>query len=96
MSDKKTAQQYANRVHSNHYLHWLALFSVALWAGGVFGWLWGVATFFALVLTILITNSIILAVRPSSRLLAFNRWAWVVVAALWIVLSTATIERVAA
>ncbi len=96
MKEGETFEKYADRVRDDHYLHWLALFFVAFWAGSAFGWLWGIGTFFAIYVTILISNTMILAVRPSFRLIKINRWFWIILAIFWIILSTASVVDVAA
>ena len=96
MREGETSQQYADRVRADHYLHWFVLLSVAFWAGAAFGWLWGIGTFGAVYVAILISNTIILAVRPNFRLVKFNRWFWIAIAILWIIISSATIGSVGA
>ena len=79
------------RVQADHYSHRLALFSIGIWAASVWGWVAGLVTFFALVLLISISNIVIAGHSSSFRAVQFNRWAWLVFAAAFIVVKTAKV-----
>lgn len=82
---------YAERVRTDHYLHWFAVILAAVWAGTIYGWLAGVGTLIGLHVVIALTNTIILATTGSLRAIRFNRWAWVLLAILAIIISSAEI-----
>jgi hypothetical protein len=82
---------YAERVRSDHYLHWFAVILAAVWAGTIYGWLAGVGTLIGLQAVIALTNTIILARTASLRAIRVNRWAWVLLVILAIIISSAEI-----
>lgn len=82
---------HAERVRNDHYLHWLAVIAVCVWAGSIYGWLVGLSAFIALLVTITFTNTIILAKTGSLRGVRVNRWAWVIFAVLTIMGSSAEV-----
>ena len=87
------SKAHADRVRDNHNLHWLALLSVAMWAGSVFGWLVGVGFFIGLYCLIAATNLVIMATGGDFRAIRVSRWGWLVIAlASMIALSAETIR----
>lgn len=81
-------------VRVDHYLHWFAVIAVGVWAGTVYGWLTGVGAFIGLLLAITVSNPIILAKTGSFRAIRANRWAWVILAILAIVVSSGEVQTV--
>lgn len=85
---------YAERVRTDHYLHWFAVILAAVWAGTIYGWLAGVGTLIGLYVVVALTNTIILTTTGSLRAVRLNRWAWVLLAILAIIISSAEIGSV--
>jgi hypothetical protein len=85
--------KHVQRVREDHYLHWLALISVAVWAGSAFGWITGFATFAGLFLAIRLTNTIVLSTTSSLRAVKLSRWGWLLVGVIIIVGSSAQVVR---
>lgn len=85
---------YANRVRADHYLHWLAVITAAVWAGTIYGWLVGAGVLIELLVAISVSNTIILARSGSIRATKINRWVWVLLAFLVIVMSSAEVHTV--
>jgi hypothetical protein len=90
----KSFEDYADQVRNDHYLHRFVHIAVALWAGWAWGWLWGIGLFVALYAVIFVTNEIIMLTSGSLKLIRFNRWLWLVVAFVYVVVTTASIEQV--
>lgn len=86
--------RHAGRVRTDHYAHRLAHITVSIWAGWLWGWLWGIVVFVGLVIAIAISNIAVMAATESLRAVRFNRWAWLVLAAGVILISTGRISSV--
>lgn len=85
---------YAGRVREDHYLHWLAMIMVSVWAGSIYGWMAGVGAFIGLFAAITLTNTIIVTKTGSLRAIRANRWAWVIFAILAIIVSSAEVHTI--
>ena len=93
----KRDDQYFEHVRSDHYAHKLAILSVAAYGWQLHGWLTGLGILVGLIIIISITNIALMAAGPDHKLLRrirLNRWGWVVIAAIMLVLSGATIAEV--
>ena len=90
--DNEDVEQYAKRVADDHALHRLTHIAVSIWAGSVWGWLWGFAVFAGLFLAIAASNLALLALTGNLRLVRVNRWAWLWMALAVIVLSSASVK----
>ncbi|MCL9998665.1 MAG: hypothetical protein NBV68_04735 [Erythrobacter sp.] len=82
------------RVREDHYLHWLTMITLSVWAGSIYGWIAGVGAFIGLLAAITLTNTIILAKTGSLRAVRANRWAWVIFAILTIVVSSTEVHTI--
>lgn len=82
----------AGRVREDHYLHWFAVITVSVWTGAIYGWMAGVGAFIGLLVAITVFNMIILAKTQSLRLFRVNRWAWILLAILAIVVSSTEVH----
>lgn len=80
MNDSDFAQ-----VRSDHYAHWAALIFIALTAATHFGWWIGIGVFVGLLAVISITNTIIMLTVANFTALRLNRWGWLIVAAIVII-----------
>ena len=85
----------ADQVRTDHYAHRLAHITVSIWAGWAWGWLWGILLFVGLFIAIAISNIAVMAATESLWAVRVNRWAWLVLAAGVILISTAQISSVA-
>ena len=90
----KSFEDYADRVRNDHYLHRLFHIIVSLWAGWAWGWMWGIGLFVALYFVIVITNQLIMLTTGSLKIIRLNRWLWLVVAFVCVIVTTANIEQV--
>jgi hypothetical protein len=86
-------EQYAGRVRTDHYAHRLGHLAVSIWAGWAWGWLWGLAVLVGLFIAISVSNIAVMAATESLRAVRINRWAWIVFAAVAILVSTAQLEK---
>ena len=93
----KRDDQYFEHVRSDHYAHKLAILSVAVYGWQLHGWLTGLGILVGLVIIISITNIALMTTGPDDRWprrIRINRWGWVVIAAIMLLLSGATIAEV--
>ena len=90
-------EQYFDHVRRDHYGHKLAMLAVAAYGWQLHGWLTGLGILVGLVIIISITNIALMAKGPDdrwTRRIRMNRWGWVVIAAIILLLSGATIAVV--
>ena len=93
----KRDDQYFEYVRLEHYAHKFAIFAVAAYGWQLHGWLTGLGILVGLVIIIAITNIALMATGPDHSLfrrIRINRWAWVFIAAIILLLSGATIAEV--
>jgi hypothetical protein len=87
--------QHLERVRSDHIVHKFAIFAVAAYGLQLHGWLVGLAILIGQFVVISATNLAILAIVSDKKVfrnLRLNRWAWVILSAIVVGLSGATIE----
>jgi hypothetical protein len=77
MPEDDEIDQYAKRVSNDHYLNWLAVVAVGIWAWQVHSFLAAFASLAAILIGILIGNMIILATTANLKAIKINRWFWV-------------------
>lgn len=87
-------ESHVDRVREDHYLHWLAMFTVSIWAGSIYGWVAGVGVLFGLLIAITLTNTIILEKTGSLSAVRANRWAWLIFTILAILVSSAEVHTI--
>jgi hypothetical protein len=77
MPDDEDFDHYAKGVSNDHYLHWLAVFAVGGWAWQFHSFLIGLASIAAILVFVLVGNSIILSTTGNLWAIKINRWFWV-------------------
>jgi hypothetical protein len=97
MTDKPknlNVENYSDRVRRDHYWHWIATISVALYAWQLHGLGFGLLVLIGLIGAISITNAILIIRGSSFKAIRVNRWVWVAVALIALVLSGASHETI--
>ena len=87
-------ENYAEKVKKDHHAHRIAHILISVWAGWAWGWLWGLGLFVGLFAVIALSNAVILNTSGSLGLIRTNRWFWLLLALLLILISTASIQQV--
>lgn len=79
MTTELRQPSYPTRVALDHYLNVIALLGVGILVGYQHGWPWGVGTVVGLWLLVALTNNVLMS-TGSWWPIRINRWLWIVVA----------------
>lgn len=78
------------RVRRDHYLHWFVTISIALYAWQLHGLLTAIVLLIGLMIVISVTNTFLIMRGGSFRAIRINRWAWVWITLIAVILSGAS------